>query len=178
VGGKKWSVKPMRAMLGREGVRGATNGDDGDSSLGGPSEENLSVGLVVSLADGADDLGLEERVNTSGHAELVERLRTERRVGGDGNAEGLAELDEGLLGEVGVVLDLENGRGDGGVSEDVDEEGTGDVGDTDVLGEAGLHLLLHGHPGFLVRGVLEVDCKGGGKVEFISEGRCVSGETR
>lgn len=74
------------------------------------------MGLVVSLADVANDVRLEERLDASCHAELVEGLGTERRVGGDGNAEGLAEVDHGLLGEVRVVLNLEDGRGDLGVS--------------------------------------------------------------
>ena len=52
-------------------------------------------------------------------AELDVALRTERRVGGDGDVVDLAELDQGLLGEVGVELDLENSRSDASVSQDI-----------------------------------------------------------
>lgn len=55
----------------------------------------------------------------------------------------LAEVDETLLGKVRVVLDLESGRSDLGVAEEVEHEGTVVVGDTDALGETLADQLLH-----------------------------------
>lgn len=60
---------------------------------------------------------LEQRRSVLVHAELDEGGGTETGVGGDGDSKLLAEVDEGLLGEVGVVLDLENGGSLLGVSE-------------------------------------------------------------
>lgn len=58
------------------------------------------------LGDGGDGIVLEEDGSVVGllPLELNERGGAERRVGGDGNALLLGELDEGLLDEVGVVL--------------------------------------------------------------------------
>ena len=122
-------------------------GDDGNATLGGPSEENLGGGLAVLVGNGLDALDLEESLGVLGQTELDERLGSERRVGGDGDVERLAELDEGLLCQVRVVLDLEGG-GDGlGVAQEVKDQGTVVVGDTDVLGQALGVDLLHGLPG-------------------------------
>jgi hypothetical protein len=58
----------------------------------------------------------------------------------------LAELDQALLGKVRVDLDLVNLGSILGIAEDVGEESTGDVGDTNVLCEASVDELLHCAP--------------------------------
>lgn len=55
------------------------------------------------------------------HVELEEGLWAERRVRGDGNVLGLAELDESFLGEVRVVLNLQSGGEDAGVAEEIQD---------------------------------------------------------
>lgn len=160
-------------------------GDDGKALLDGPAEEDLSRGckntrqkharasegelirtLLSRLRDRVDHVVLQERGDAVVGAELEVALGAERGVGGDGDAEGLAERHELLLGEVGVELDLERGGLDARVAEEVDQEGALEVAeedsqqgrflqreievcipDTDVLGEASIVDLLHGLPG-------------------------------
>lgn len=87
------------------------------------------------------------------HVELEERGRAERAVGSDGDALTLGKLEELLLGEVGVVLDLEGGRADLGVAEEVVDQLGLEVGDTNAAGEAGIDEALHGGPGLLDGGL-------------------------
>jgi hypothetical protein len=56
-----------------------------------------------------------------------------------------------------MKLNLEDLRLDAGITEDVEEKGTLDVGDTNILGEASVDEGLHGDPGLLEWSVLEVD---------------------
>lgn len=64
--------------------------------------------LALLGSDAGDSIVLEQALRALVRAELDVALRTERGVRGDRDAESLAVLDEGLLGEVGVDLDLEN----------------------------------------------------------------------
>ena len=56
-----------------------------------------------------------------------------------------------------MELNLEDLRLDAGITEDVKEKSTLDIGDTDVLGEASVDEGLHGGPGLLEWSVLEVN---------------------
>lgn len=100
-------------------------GDDSNSSLGAPSQEDLSRGLVVLLSESSDGGVLEEDRGVLGllPVELNEGLWAEGRVCGNGNTLGLSQLDESGLDEVWVVLDLESGWADLGVSEEIQNEG-------------------------------------------------------
>ena len=81
-------------------------GDDDDTLLGRPPEEDLSRSPVVCLGDGVDSLVLEEQralVRTL-PVELTEGEGTEGRVSHNSNLLRLSELDKVLLDEVRVVL--------------------------------------------------------------------------
>ena len=130
-------------------------GNDSEAALRGPAEENLGGLLAVLLGEGSDGGVLHERREADGllHAEDVEAGRAERRVGRHGDALVLGEPDKVLLDEVGVVLDLESGRGDLGIAEEIIKELSLEVGDTDVLGETLGDEALHGAPRLLDRSV-------------------------
>ena len=65
----------------------------------------------------------------------------------------LADLDEVLLRQVGVVLDLQGGWRVLGVAQDVHEEGAVVVGDADGFGEALVFDGFDGVPGLLEGGL-------------------------
>lgn len=120
-------VDVLEVLLGALRVVGL--GDDGDSPLSRPAEENLSGRLGVGVGDGLDGGVLEEGggVESTGVLDLEEGLRSEggvcrrmdrsaraivrkpsvRRTGSDGESDLLGELDERLLSQVGVVLEME-----------------------------------------------------------------------
>lgn len=95
------------------------------------------------------------------HVELDEAGRTERRVGSQSNTLGLGESDELSLLVVGVKLDLEGGRADLGVLEQVVDGLSLEVGDTNGLGETLLNEVLHTLPGLLVGGLAPADLGAG-----------------
>jgi len=79
-------------------------GDDSDTLLYGPAQQNLGIGLVVSLSNSGNGIVLKERssgdslVNTEGD----EGGRTEGAVSSDLDSLFLDPLDEGALLKVGV----------------------------------------------------------------------------
>lgn len=121
-----------------------TLGDDGNTPLGGPAEEDLCGSLGVLLRDLRDNRAVEKglRSQSSGVVELEEGLRPETRISHDANLEEVAEGDHGRLGEVAekrgtssltsraalgekkvnprVVLNLEDGRRDFGGTDEVE----------------------------------------------------------
>ncbi len=84
-------------------------GNDGQSSLRCPSQQDLCWGTFVLLGDLGHDRVLEENggVLRLLPFELDEGLWAEGRVGGYGYAFGFGELEKSGLHKVGVVLDLE-----------------------------------------------------------------------
>lgn len=129
-------------------------GDDDNLSLRAPTEDDLAGGLAVLGGQAGDGLRLEEGLGVLGPGvvQLEEGLGAEGGVTGDGDVVLLGHLDELGLGEVGVVLDLEDGAGDLGVGHQVVEELGVEVGDADGADEAagvlgGLDHVLHGLPG-------------------------------
>jgi len=121
--------------------------------LGGPSQEDLRGGLVVLLGDLHDRGVVEEERGVLGRLELQlqEGLGSKGRVCGDGDALGFRKLQESGLHEVWVVLDLESGRADLGVSEQVDDQRTLEVGNTNGLRVSLVDQALHSSPGLLDR---------------------------
>lgn len=99
-------------------------GDDSETLLDSPAEENLCGGLAVGLGNRTDGVVLEEGGKVTVHVELTVRLRAEGGVGSDSDIKGLAKGNEPLLGEVRVELDLEDGGLNTSVTEDVDDQGT------------------------------------------------------
>lgn len=77
--------------------------------------------LTLSLlrGDAGDGIVLEQALRALVCVDLHVSLGTEGRVCRNRNAENLAELDEGLLGEVGVDFDLEHLRLDTRIAEDI-----------------------------------------------------------
>jgi len=142
---------------------GGALGDDSKTLLSGPSEKNLGGGLVVLAAEAGEDLVLHERRGRLGdvHVELDEAGRTERGVGSQSNTLSLGEADELSLLVVGVKLDLEGGRADLGVLEQVVDSLSLEVGDTNGLGETLLNEVLHTLPGLLVGGLAPADLGAG-----------------
>ena len=147
-----------RQVGGHELLAGAL-GDDGQAALGGPAEENLRGLAVVLGGDLLDGVVLDEGGQLDGvlHVELEEAGGAEGAVGGDGDALALGEVEQLLLDEVGVVLDLEGGRADLGVAEEVVDQLALEVGDADALGEAGGDEGLEGAPGLLDGGLAGAD---------------------
>lgn len=134
-------------------------GDDSDVTLSGPAQEDLS-GRTVVLGGNAGDGGvLEQLGGVLGvlHLQLDEAERTEGGVGSDGDALLLGVVDQGLLGEVRVVLDLESGGADASVAEEVHQQLRAEVAHTDAAGELLLDEGLHGGPGLLNGGVGQLD---------------------
>ena len=125
--------------------------DHGDVPLRRPPQEDLRGGLAVLLRDALDGRVVEEQRGVFGflHVQLEERLRAERRVGGDGDAFALGEMQEAFLGEVRVVFDLQRCGADFGVAEEVHEELAVEVADADAFGETLFLHLLHRRPGLL-----------------------------
>jgi len=130
-------------------------GDNSEATLGSPSKEDLRWGLSVLLGNSLNGVLLEERSEALGllHGELLKGEGTEGRVGRDGDTLSLGEVDELLLDEVRVMLDLEGGGANLGVSEEVVKELGLEVGDADALGEALLYEALEGRPGLLDGGL-------------------------
>ncbi len=133
--------------------------NDGNIALGDPSEDDLSWGLVVLLGNAGDNLVLEERWGIGGllPAELEEGGWAEGGVGGDGNFLLLGQADEGWLDEVWVVLDLKGSWADLGDTEEVEDQRSLEVGDSNGTDEFLLNERLHGGPGLLDAGVGELD---------------------
>lgn len=91
------------------------------------------------------------------HLQLDEAQRTEGGVSGDGDALLLGVVDQRLLGEVGVVLDLQGGRADAGIAEQIHQQLGAEVADADAAGQLLLDQGLHGGPGLLDGGLAELD---------------------
>lgn len=124
-------------------------GNDSEAALRGPAQEDLGGLLAVLLGQVDDQLVLHERDEGVGvlEAEGQEASGAEGRVGGDGDALGLAEVQQLLLDEVGVVLDLEGRGRDAGVPQHVVDELGLEVGDADGPRETLVDDRLHGRPG-------------------------------
>ncbi len=73
------------------------------------------------------------------HVEFEEGLGSERRVGCDDYALALGEFNETVLGEVGVMFDLEGRGRDFGVAEEIHEELAVEVANTDGFGQVLCH---------------------------------------
>lgn len=71
----------------------------------------------------------------------------QRTVGGDVDALGLAEVNNLLLGQGGVVLDLVDGRDDSGLGKEFLQVLDAVVGDADGADLPGTDELLHALPG-------------------------------
>lgn len=134
-------------------------GDDGQASLGGPSEEDLSDRLVVLGGNLLDDGVLQQRGGALGsrHIQLHEAGGAEGGVGCDGDALSLSQVDEVGLLEVRVVLDLERSRADLGILQSVIHGLRLVVGDADAARQLLLDQLLHGSPGLLEGGLAPPD---------------------
>lgn len=81
--------------------------------------------------------------------QLQEAQRTEGGVSSDGKTLALGEVDQAGLGKVGVVLDLESGRTDTGVTEEIHQQLSAEVANTDAASHLLVHERLHGGPGLL-----------------------------
>ena len=133
--------------------------DDGHVSLRRPAQQHLRGRLAVLFGDLLDRRVVQKQGRVFGalHVEFEEGLGPEGRVGCDGDALALGIFDETVLGEVWVVFDLEGGRGDLGVAEEVHEELAVEVADADGFGQTVGYELLHGRPGLLDGGVTRDD---------------------
>lgn len=102
------------------------------------------------------------------HVQFDETQGTEGGVCGDDDALVLDVFDELLLLEVWVMLDLEGGRTNASVAQEVHDELSAEVAYTDAAGEFLVDQRLHGLPCFLDSGIAECDfavCAGpGGRV--------------
>lgn len=88
---------------------------------------------------------------------LKERLGAKSGVTGDGNALSLDVINEGRLGKIGVVLNLENRGSNASNGEEVTNKTSVKVGDTNVLDETSINKRLESSPGLSNRNVLELN---------------------
>jgi len=125
--------------------------DNGNAALGRPPQQYLSRGLPVPLCRILDRVTRKQRwtILSFLHLKLQETLGAEARVRSNGNALRVAKMQEPGLNEVRVVLNLESGRSDAGVSKKVLQQRTLEVGDTNGLGKTLVGELLHRLPGLL-----------------------------
>lgn len=155
-------IKTQHIQVLRQSPRVVRLGNDRDSSLRSPAEEDLSRGLAVLVSQALDGLVVEEQVYALGAVgedalELDEALGAEGGVGGDGDVVLLGEGDELGLDEVGVVFDLEGGDGVAGVVLEVVEGLAGEVGDADGASNAVVYDGLEGLPSLADRDVVGLD---------------------
>jgi len=88
---------------------------------------------------------------------LKKRLGAKSGVTGDGNALSLDVINEGRLGKIGVVLNLENRGSNASNGEEVTNKTSVKVGDTNVLDETSINKRLESSPGLSNRNVLELN---------------------
>lgn len=102
-----------------------------------PAQQNSSGSNTALLGNGHDRLGSEQRATGA----------AQRAVRGDVDALLVAEVDDLLLWQGGVVLDLVGGGDDGGLGQELLQVLDAVVGDADGLDLAGADELLHALPG-------------------------------
>jgi hypothetical protein len=134
-------------------------GDNSNVALSGPSQNDLSRGFAVSIGNRIDSLVLENErsVVSTFLSHFKERLGAKSGVTGDGNALGLDVVDEGRLGKVGMVLNLQNRGSDASNSEEVTNKTSIEVGDANVLDEASINKRLESSPGLSNGNILELN---------------------
>lgn len=86
----------------------------------------MMLTLGLGLGDRVNSIVLQETGGTL-ETELDVALGTEGRVCGDSNAVGLAEVDQPLLGQVGVELDLVNLGRNASITKNVKKDGSSGV---------------------------------------------------
>lgn len=150
------------SQVGGDQRRTRALGNNGEAALGGPTEQDLGRVPAILGGDALDGVVLDEGRQLDGvlHVELEEAGRAEGAVGGDGDALLLGQVQQLLLDEVRVVLDLQGGRADLGVPQQVIDELGLEVGDTNALGEATAYQPLHGSPSLLDGGLAGTDLGG------------------
>lgn len=133
----------------RHDLDAAGLGDDSEPALRGPAEQDLRRLLAVLGGEPGDQLVLHERGQGLRvlEAELEEGRGPERRVRRHRDPLRLAQADELLLHEEGVVLDLQRGRRDRRVPQHVVDQLRLEVGYPDRLGEPLADERLHRCPG-------------------------------
>lgn len=83
------------------------------------------------------------------HVHFEETLRAEGGIGGYGDALALGVFHQAFLREVRVVFDLQRGRADLGVPQEIHEEDAAEIAHADAAAEAILDKAFHGRPRFL-----------------------------
>jgi hypothetical protein len=101
-----------------------------------PAKQNSSRSNSALVGDSHDGLGSEQRATSA----------AQWAVSGDVDAGLVAEIDNLLLGEQGVVLDLVGSGDNSGLGQEFLEELDAVVGHTDGLDLAGANELLHTLP--------------------------------
>jgi hypothetical protein len=145
-------IETNRIKVFNQSVVGVALRDNREAALSRPAKENLGRRLAMALRDLFD-----ERVLKQGGylgflpAEFDETGRTHRRISGNGDAFLFSEGQKVLLNEIRVMLDLERRWADAAISQDVHDETSGVVGNTDGTDEAFVDEGLEGFPGLLER---------------------------
>lgn len=91
------------------------------------------------------------------HIQFLETQGAERGVCGDDDALALDVFDKLLLLEVRVMLNLERGRTNASMAQEVHDELNAEVANTNAAGEFLVDQRLHGLPCFLDSGIAECD---------------------
>lgn len=132
-------------------ARVVTLGDHSNVPLRSPAQQNLSRGLAMLRGGRCDDVVLEQSGRALGraHVQLDEAERAKRGVGGDGDTLSLDKLDKLLLLEIRMVLDLESSRADASMAQEIHDQLSAEVADTDAASELLVDQRLHSLPCFL-----------------------------
>jgi len=109
----------------------------------------LCWALGVILSDVDDDWLFHAGILLFGKAQFDIGASAKTGISGDCNSFFFAESDKSLLSVIGVELNLEDCRLDGGVVTNVADSLAVAVAQTDVFNETILDEFLHGLPGFL-----------------------------
>lgn len=130
-------------------------GDNSNVTLSSPAQQDLGGSAVVLGSKRSDDSVVEQTGGILGllDLQLDEAERTEGGVCSDGETLLLGVVDESLLGEVRVVLDLEGGRADASIAEEIHQQLGAEVAHTDAAGQLLVDQRLHGGPGLLDGGL-------------------------
>lgn len=126
--------------------------------LRGPPQQHLRRCASMLLRNALNKLMLKQRrrIHRILHAQLKETQRSKRTIRRNGQPLLLGILDQPGLREVGVMLDLQRGRTNARIPQQIHDQLCRKVTNTDAASELLVHERLHRRPGLLDRGVAEL----------------------
>lgn len=134
-------------------------GDNSQPSLRSPSQQDLRRSLVVLLRNGSNSRVFKQNrcILSLLPFKLNERLWTERRIRSNRNFLALSKLEQCRLDKIRVVLNLQSRRSDLGVSQQIQNQASLKVGDTNRLRKTLVYQALHRSPSLLNGSIAQLD---------------------